>query len=93
MERQAVMQLMNKSIDFAQRGKHLSILSVTCTDKVEGYVYVEAFKDIHVREAVKGLSVFLGNKCMLVPAEEMTGIYQNERQTINLERHQWVRAK
>lgn len=87
------MQLMNKSIDFAKRGKHLSILSVTCTDKVEGYIYVEAFKDIHVREAVKGLSVILGNKCILVPQEEMPVIYQNEKQTINLERHQWVRAK
>jgi len=73
------MQLMNKSIDFARRGKHLSILSVTCTDKVEGYIYVEAFKDIHVREAVKGLSVVLGNKCILVPQEEMPVIYQNEK--------------
>lgn len=66
---------------------------MTCTDKVEGYIYVEAFKDIHVREAVKGLSVILGNKCILVPQEEMPVIYQNEKQTINLERHQWVRAK
>jgi transcription elongation factor SPT5 len=86
-ERLAVMSLMNKSIDFAKRGQHLSILSVTCTDKVEGFIYVEAFKEIHVREAIKGLSVILGGKCILVQKEEMPGIYQNEKQTINLTRH------
>jgi hypothetical protein len=70
---------MNKCIDFARNKKHLSILSVTCTEKVEGFIYVEAFKEIHVKEAIKGLSVVLGNKCMLVGKEEMPGIYQTER--------------
>lgn len=84
-ERQATMQLMNKSIEFAKRGKHLSILSVTCTEKVEGFIYVEAFKEIHVKEAIKGLSVILGGKCLLVSKEEMPGIYQNDKQAINLQ--------
>lgn len=66
---------MNKSIDHAKKGKHLAILSVTCTEKVEGFIYVEAFKEIHVKEAIKGLSVVLGGKCMLVSKEEMPGIY------------------
>ena len=43
-EKQATLQLMNKAIDFAKKGKPLSILSVTCTETVEGYIYVEAFK-------------------------------------------------
>ena len=66
---------MNKSIDFARRGKHLSILSVTCTEKVEGFIYVEAFKEIHVKEAIVGLSVILGGKCLLIQNEEMPGLY------------------
>ena len=74
-ERQATLQLMNKSIDFARRGKHLSILSVTCTEKVEGFIYVEAFKEIHVKEAIVGLSVILGGKCLLIQNEEMPGLY------------------
>jgi len=44
----------------------LSILSVTCSENVEGFIYVEAFKEIHVREAVKGLSVILGGKIILI---------------------------
>lgn len=47
-EKMAVLALMNKAIDFASRGSPLSILSATCVDTVEGFIYVEAFKQIHV---------------------------------------------
>jgi hypothetical protein len=40
---------------------------------------VEAFKDIHVKEAIKGLSVVLGTKVILVQKEEMPGIYQTDK--------------
>ena len=53
------MQLMNKAIDYARRGDPLQILSVTASDNVEGYIYVEAFKEINVRQAIKGLSSIL----------------------------------
>ena len=90
------MSLINKSIDFARKGHPLAILSATSNENVEGYIYIEAFKEIHVREAVKGLSAILGNKLQLVELAEMTAIYQNaqgagDRYRIHLERHQWVR--
>jgi transcription elongation factor SPT5 len=62
LERQVCMSLINKSIDFARKGHPLAILSTTSNENVEGYIYIEAFKEIHVREAVKGLSAILGNK-------------------------------
>ncbi len=92
-EKLVCMSLMNKCIDYAKKGQHLSILSVTCSENVEGFVYVEAFKDIHVKEAIKGLSVVLGTKVILVQKEEMPGIYQTDKQNIQLNRHQWVRIK
>ena len=58
-ERIATMSLMNKAIAFAKQNNPLSILSVSTSDNVEGYIYVEAFKEIHVREAIKGLSIIL----------------------------------
>ena len=73
------MSLMMKSIDFASRSTPLSILSVTASENVEGYIYVEAYKEIHVKEAIKGLSIILGGKILLVPQEEMNGIYRNDR--------------
>ena len=87
------MSLMNKSIDFAQKGKHLAILSVTCSENVEGVIYIEAFKEIHAREAIKGLSVILGSKLVMVQPEEMPGIYQSDKKNIQLKKHQWVRIK
>jgi hypothetical protein len=73
---------MNKSIDFASKGSPLAILSVTCSENVEGFIYVEAFKEIHVKEAIKGLSVILGNKAILVQKDEMPGIYQSDKKNI-----------
>jgi hypothetical protein len=55
----------------------LSIISATCSENVEGFIYVEAFKEIHVVEAIKGLSVILGGRLILVQKEEMPGIYEN----------------
>jgi len=71
------MSLINKSIDFAKKGTPLAVLSATCSENVEGFVYVEAFKEIHVREAIKGLSAILGGRISLVELGEMTGIYQS----------------
>jgi transcription elongation factor SPT5 len=98
LEKQVCMSLINKSIDFAKKGQPLAILSATCTDNVEGYIYIEAFKEIHVREAIKGLSAVLGGNLSLVELSEMTGIYGgisgfNEKKRTQLRKHQWVRIK
>lgn len=75
LEKQVCMSLINKSIDFAKKGHPLGIQSATCTDNVEGYIYIEAFKDLHVREAIKGLSAVLGGNLTLVELSERTGIF------------------
>ena len=61
------MSLLLKSIDMASKGAPLSILSATASESVEGYIYIEAFKEIHVKEAIKGLNIILGGKLILVP--------------------------
>ena len=58
---------MLKSIDFASKGKPLGILSVTATENVEGFIYVEAYKEIHVKEATRGITNIFGGKILLVP--------------------------
>jgi len=50
-ERMACMALLNKCADFASRGKPLFIFSATSSDSTEGWIYVEAFKEIHVKDA------------------------------------------
>lgn len=77
-ERTAIISLTNKHLYYQSIGKPLSILSVTCSDTTEGYIYVEAFKEIHVRQACEGLN-FILNKFILVAREEMPVIYQNDQ--------------
>lgn len=93
-ERVATMSLMNKAIHFAQKNEPLSILSVTCSDNVDGFIYVEAFKEIHVREAIAKLSCIFQGKIIQVQPEEMPVVYQNEKaKATELKKHQWVRIK
>ena len=43
-------------------GKRLSILSACAIDNLPGYIYVEAFKESHVREALQGNSLVMHGK-------------------------------
>ena len=92
-EKIAVMALLNKAMDFARQGKPLSILSVTSSDSTEGYIFVEAFKEIHVKEACGNLH-FIFNSFILLPVEQMPSVYQNDKAKNNeIRTHQWVRIK
>jgi len=92
-EKIAVMALLNKSIDFAKQAKPLSIISVTSSDSTEGFIFVEAFKEIHVKEACANLH-FVFNSYTLLPTEQMTSVYQNDKAKSNsVEKRQWVRIK
>ena len=87
------MALLNKSIDFAKQAKPLSIISVTSSDSTEGFIFVEAFKEIHVKEACANLH-FVFNSYTLLPTEQMTSVYQNDKAKSNsVEKRQWVRIK
>jgi len=65
MEKIAVMALLNKSIDFAKRGKPLSILTATYCENTVGWIFVEAFKETHVRQAIQNLNFCLSTIIML----------------------------
>ena len=51
---------------------------MTSSDTTEGFIFVEAFKEIHVRQALEGLH-FVLHKYLLVPTEEMPVVYQNDK--------------
>ncbi|RXH85647.1 hypothetical protein DVH24_009468 [Malus domestica] len=71
----------------------LQIRSVIALDHLKNYVYVEADKEAHVREACKGLRNIFGQKIMLVPIREMTDVLSVESKAIDLSRDMWVRMK
>ncbi|XP_019415217.1 PREDICTED: putative transcription elongation factor SPT5 homolog 1 isoform X2 [Lupinus angustifolius] len=89
-ERETAVCLMQKYID---KGSELQIRSVVALDHLKNYIYVEADKEAHVREACKGLRNIFGQKITLVPIREMTDVLSVESKAIDLARDTWVRMK
>ena len=71
-EKMLVIQLMQKYLDASQSEQPLLIKSAMCSD-VKGYIYIEAYREAHVREATQGLNN-LFFRIALVPPREMTDV-------------------
>ncbi|KAL3513796.1 hypothetical protein ACH5RR_026513 [Cinchona calisaya] len=68
-EREVAVCLMQKAID---KGPKLQIRSIIALDHLKNYIYIEADKEAHVKEAIKGMrNIFASAKIMLVPIKEM----------------------
>ena len=78
-EQRAAMALMNKSIAYAKEGKPLAIISATYVENLENFIFVEAYKDSDVKEAIEGLN-FCFMKMDILPINEMTKIYEDQDQ-------------
>ncbi|OVA13256.1 Transcription elongation factor Spt5 [Macleaya cordata] len=89
-EREAAVCLMQKCID---RGPEMQIRSAIALDHLKNYIYIEADKEAHVREACKGLRNIYSMKIMLVPIKEMTDVLSVESKVIDLAEDTWVRMK
>ncbi|ONK67786.1 uncharacterized protein A4U43_C05F3760 [Asparagus officinalis] len=89
-ERETAICLMQKYIDRPE----LQIRSAIALDHLKNYIYVEADKEAHVKEACKGLrNIFNSAKVMLVPIKEMTDVLSVESKIVDLARDTWVRMK
>lgn len=89
-EREVAVCLMQKFID---KGSELQIRSAVALDHLKNYIYIEADKEAHVREAIKGMRNIFGAKITLVPIKEMTDVLSVESKAIDLSRDTWVRMK
>ncbi|XP_022851445.1 putative transcription elongation factor SPT5 homolog 1 [Olea europaea var. sylvestris] len=89
-EREVAVCLMQKCID---KGPEMQIRSAIALDHLKNYIYIEADKEAHVREAVKGMRNIYPSKVMLVPIKEMTDVLSVESKAIDVSRDTWVRMK
>ncbi|KAF8065846.1 SPT5 [Scenedesmus sp. PABB004] len=94
-EREACLQLLQKCYNMAERGTPLAIKSAACLDHLKGFLYVEAFRDSHVVEAVRGLRTIYGFKgARLVPLRERpAAVTVNRAAKAAIERDSWVRVR
>ncbi|KAM0926843.1 hypothetical protein ACQ4PT_003027 [Festuca glaucescens] len=89
-ERETALCLMQKFID----RDDLQIKSVIALEHLKNYIYVEAEKESHVKEACKGLrNIFASAKITQVPTKEMTDVLSVTTKSVDLSRDTWVRIK
>lgn len=92
-EREASICLMNKYLALKKQGQPLNIISATISDKVQGHLYVEAFKEVHVRDAIKGLRLIYQRDIVRIKKEETPSVFEIDKASkINLKKGQWVRV-
>ncbi|KAI3880861.1 hypothetical protein MKW92_026820 [Papaver armeniacum] len=88
-EREAAFCLMQKCYDLP--GMH--IRSAIALDYLQNYIYVEADREAHVREACKGLKMLDTRKIVLVPIKEMTDVVSAKGKAVDIVNDMWVRMK
>ncbi|XP_054161598.1 transcription elongation factor SPT5-like [Oppia nitens] len=94
-EKTTVLQLMRKVIAFANTDEPLPIKSVVAPEGIKGYIYIEAFKQTHVKQAIQGLgNLRLGlYRQTMVPINEMTDVLRVTKDSQQIKVNQWVRLK
>ncbi|GLD93079.1 hypothetical protein PINS_up001671 [Pythium insidiosum] len=91
-EQHLVIALMNKFLDFSRRGEPLHIKSVVASSS-KGFIYVEAEREPHAKEAVNGLRDIMQYSMKLVPVHEMTSVLNVKKKRKPVVAGTWARFK
>ena len=62
---------------------------------LKGYIYIEAFKQQHVKQAIEDIGNLRIGKWqqLMVPIQEMTDVLRVVKDTTSIKRGSWVRIK
>lgn len=94
-EKATVLLLMRKFIAYKNSEEPFQIKSVVAPEGVKGYVYIEAYKQTHVKAIINNVSALkIGTwKQDMVPIKEMTDVLRVVKEQSGLKPKQWVRLK
>lgn len=94
-EKATVLLLMRKFITYQSSDEPFMIKSVVAPEGVKGYIYIEAFKQTHVKAIIDKVgSLKMGIwKQEMVPIKEMTDVLRVVKEQSGLKPKQWVRLK
>ncbi|DBA02343.1 TPA: hypothetical protein N0F65_007162 [Lagenidium giganteum] len=91
-EQHLVVGLMNKFLEFARRGEPLQIKSVVASAS-KGFIYVEAEREPHTKDALNGLRDVMQYSMKLVPIHEMPSVLNIQKKRKPLAVGAWARIK
>jgi len=94
-ERELVLKITNKLIEFLNHGNPLNVLEVFQCQLSSGVIYCEAYKIQHVEKVLQGLSGVNFKTIRMIPINEMTEVMKScqTQQKMKFQEHQWVRIK
>lgn len=94
-EKNTALLLMRKFIAYQFTEEPLQIKSVIAPEGVKGYIYIESYKQPHVKQAIANVgNLRMGIwKQQMVPIKEMTDILRVSKSQTGLRPKQWVRLK
>jgi len=93
-EKSIVTTLMQKFIEKQNDEEDkLLIKSVVSPEHLKGYIYIEAEKETHVSNAIKGMSSLQYWSLKLVPIKEMVDVMTVSKKSVSLQKGDWVRIK
>ena len=96
-EKITVLQLMRKYIAYANSEEHdtLQIKSVVAPEGIKGVIYIEAYKQAHVKQAIEGIgNLRMGQyKQTMIPIKEMTDVLRVTKDQAVIKPKQWVRLR
>uniref|UniRef100_A0A1A9UYD5 Transcription elongation factor SPT5 n=1 Tax=Glossina austeni TaxID=7395 RepID=A0A1A9UYD5_GLOAU len=94
-EKATALLLMRKFLTYLNTDEPLQIKSVVAPEGVKGYIYVESYKQTHVKTAIENVgNLRMGQwKQEMVPIKEMTDVLKVVKEQVGLKVKQWVRLK
>jgi transcription elongation factor SPT5 len=92
LEMQLVRSILLKSLKAKSMGKRVGLKSAFCGNS-KGYIYLEAFEEVSVREAIQGLTSLYHSSLKIVPIQQMTSLLTITVKKRPLKAGQWVRIK
>ena len=92
-EKDIVILLLRKFFDLRDKPGALEILSAFTRDGHNGYIYVEANRQLHVQQAIEKVTGIYAQTIKLVPVNEMVDCLTIKKRDVDLKIGGWVRIK
>ncbi|KAF6171480.1 hypothetical protein GIB67_018004 [Kingdonia uniflora] len=92
-ERQVAFCLIQKFVDLQSIGIKLKIVSVFSPEHIKGYIYIEAYKEVDILEACKGLCNIYVSRISRIPQNEVSHLLSIQRKSAVIPEGTWVRVK
>jgi len=94
-EKQTVIALMRKALALENTENAIQIKSAVAPEGLKGYIYIEAYKQTHLKNAIEGFGALKMGvwKQQMVPISEMADVLKVVKDIVQVKPKSWVRCK